>query len=959
MSLEATTAMPHRGEANARESRIRRAIARAGHLLPDQGPIGTFVHHNTLHAFQRLPFDDALEAAARIHGAQVRLPESAYRAHWSSGRITDEDVAEALARAAGTDPDDPSDPLGTQAIRTIMLRHGLGEETDGSVRWRLRAGEIDTASPRWSRCAARAEMTHPRAAPAPPASLRELALARGAPDPAAHANGVMIRFLSAYLDEGMARWPMPDRGRGLVACMASYQATTRAWLHPAALRPPWLDDVGERIRMVRARGPIAAVGAMLDEVGVAPEDWDDFIARTLLQLPGWHGMVARLERHPEDRAPDAPPVSLEDLTALRLCLDLASTREALREIEDPATLRALWASRPRELPRASTLLATWRLHRLCEHAGLSAEDLDAIPTEHTARWLAQMDAFDDGARRRVLHDAYELHHQHEVLGALADLRAHPLPTASSPRFQVAFCIDDREEGIRRHFEELDPAHETFGVAGFFGVAMRYESLDDPRPAALCPVVVTPRHRIVERPRDAQDPAAALRRRRQRLLGLARREVADASRAFALGALFTSLAGALAVIPLTLRIIAPRMTARLQTALLRRWLPTLDTELALARGEEAPPATAGFTLDERADRVATTLQNIGLRRGFAPLVTVLGHGASTVNNPHHSAYDCGACGGRNGGPNARAFAAMANDPAVRVRLRDKGIDVPDGTWFLGGVHDTTTDAVTLWDLDRVPAALRGELDALRARLDEARARSAHERCRRFAHAPLSLTPAEALAHVEARAVDLAQARPELGHVTNAVTVVGRRALTRGLFLDRRALLVSYDPSGDDDGAVLSRVLGAVVPVCAGINLEYYFSTVDNERWGSGTKLPHNLAALLGVMEGTRGDLRTGLPRQMIEIHEPLRLLLLVEATPARLEATLAADPLVAEFVEKEWVRLVSIDPDDGTARVWARGGFSPWTRVPSPLATVRSAMDWYAGHRDHLPPARVTPDTEVL
>ncbi|MEZ4389713.1 MAG: putative inorganic carbon transporter subunit DabA [Polyangiales bacterium] len=568
-----------------------------------------------------------------------------------------------------------------------------------------------------------------------------------------------------------------------------------------------------------------------------------------------------------------------------------------------------------------------------------------------------MQRFDGAARRRVLHDAYELHHQHEVLGALADLRARPVATPPAPRFQVAFCIDDREEGIRRHFEELDEAHETFGVAGFFGVAMRYEALDDRRPAPLCPAVVTPSHTIVERARAQQGSPAALRKSRQRQLGLLRREVADASRSLAAGAVFTSLVGALAVIPLTLRLVAPRLAWRMQNALLRRWLPAPETELALSR-DEGDVAAAGFTLTERVERVAATLQNMGMLTRFGGLVALLGHGASTVNNPHHSAYDCGACGGRNGGPNARAFAAMANDPAVRERLRDKGIVIPEGTWFLGGVHDTTTDAVTLADEDAVPESLRGELAALRKSLDEARARSAHERCRRFAHAPARLTPAEALRHVEARAVDLAQPRPELGHVTNAITVVGRRALTRGLFLDRRALLVSYDPASDGEGRVLSRILGAVVPVCAGINLEYLFSTVDNDRWGSGTKLPHNLAALLGVMEGTRGDLRTGLPRQMIEIHEPVRLLLVVEATPARLRATLAGDPTVAELVERGWVRLVSIDPDDGAAQVYTDGVFAPWEHAIPRLPTVRSAMDHYSGRSENLPPVRISPSPEA-
>jgi uncharacterized protein YbcC (UPF0753/DUF2309 family) len=147
--------------------------------------------------------------------------------------------------------------------------------------------------------------------------------------------------------------------------------------------------------------------------------------------------------------------------------------------------------------------------------------------------------------------------------------------------------------------------------------------------------------------------------------------------------------------------------------------------------------------------------------------------------------------------------------------------------------------------------------------------------------------EAQHHVERRALDLSQARPELGHATNAACVVGRRELSQGLFLDRRAFLVSYDPSIDPSGVVLERILAAVGPVGAGINLEYFFSTVDGERLGSGTKLPHNVTGLFGVMNGAASDLRTGLPKQMTEIHEPVRLQLIVEATPEMLTEICAA------------------------------------------------------------------------
>jgi hypothetical protein len=206
-------------------------------------------------------------------------------------------------------------------------------------------------------------------------------------------------------------------------------------------------------------------------------------------------------------------------------------------------------------------------------------------------------------------------------------------------------------------------------------------------------------------------------------------------------------------------------------------------------------------------------------------------------------------------------------------------------------------------------------------------------------------------VEARSVDLAQVRPELGHATNAVCVVGRRWRTRGLFLDRRAFLVSYDPTADHDGAILTRTLAAVGPVGAGINLEYYFSVIDRLGYGAGTKLPHNITGLLGVMDGHASDLRTGLPWQMVEIHEPVRLLMIIDAPADRILAAAARVPAVQRLALNRWIQLVAWDPDGGL-QVLADGRFEPYTIDARVQPVVERSIDWYAGHREHLPPARV-------
>ncbi len=251
--------------------------------------------------------------------------------------------------------------------------------------------------------------------------------------------------------------------------------------------------------------------------------------------------------------------------------------------------------------------------------------------------------------------------------------------------------------------------------------------------------------------------------------------------------------------------------------------------------------------------------------------------------------------------------MANDPRVRRILNDNGLVIPDGTYVVGGYHNTCDDSMTWYDLDRVPVPHRELFEQARAEIDEARKRSAHERCRRFESADLSLTTDDALKHVEGRAEDLSQTRPEYGHATNALCFVGRRQWNRGLFLDRRAFLTSYDPTQDDDrSSILERLLQAVIPVCAGINLEYYFSYVDPYGYGCGTKLPHNITSLLGVMDGAASDLRPGLPWQMVEIHEPVRLLFVIETTARRCSGSSMRTRPLRSLVNGDWVQLAVFD-----------------------------------------------------
>jgi uncharacterized protein YbcC (UPF0753/DUF2309 family) len=292
--------------------------------------------------------------------------------------------------------------------------------------------------------------------------------------------------------------------------------------------------------------------------------------------------------------------------------------------------------------------------------------------------------------------------------------------------------------------------------------------------------------------------------------------------------------------------------------------------------------------------------------------------------------------------------MANDPRVREGLATRGLFIPTETYFVGAMHNTCDDTLTYFDLDRLPPSHREDFEAATEDIEEALRRNAHERCRRFESAPLSITPEAARKHVEARSEDLAQVRPELGHATNAVTYVGRRWRCKGLFMDRRTFLTSYDPTQDDEqNTILTRILQPVFPVCAGISLEYLFSYVDPLGYGCGTKLPHNITGLLGVMDGPASDLRTGLPWQMVEIHEPMRSLFVVETTEDVMRKILERQPAMRQLVENEWVQLALLDPQSPAMRLYRRGKFELYVPENGSLPVAGSSAEWYRGSREHL------------
>jgi len=918
----------------SRQDRLRQAVDHAAHLLPMQGPIGVFVHHNTLHAFEDLPFEEAVVEASQLFGAEPYMTEAAYREALARGRIELQDIDAVL----DSEPDAAVFPrLSRHSLRRAMMTPGVREFDAATILWRAEQGDLARdfrqAALRslFDACLART-IAHEEE-PAAPRPVDEVI------------HPWLIRLCSVFLDQGLAYWPMPRRKSGLYAGVRTLLSRR------GCVFPRYLEGLDEEFKRQEYLSFSAADAVLdyLDGLCFKEAEWAQVLQDELLALPGWAGLIRRIEEDPGLVPHVSVPSSLMDYLAVRLTMARVASR--MGAAEPPPQESPLKTQEKRRLSRAA------RTYDAARVVSLSAGEVNRLSPNEWAAFVSEVKACNGLERRRILHLAYERWHERQILRGLASHRSYRglSDFTGRPAAQAFFCLDEREESMRRALEEADPEVETFGSAGYFGVAVDYQGIDDPHGAAFCPVVVKPEHAVLEQPRAEDSDLLERRRWRRRVLGLLMRTSFVSSRTLMRGWLSTSALGLLSAVPLIGHLLAPRRYSQLREWLNKAFLPEPRTELTLMRGTaQAQDAMTGllmgFAAEEKAERVASVLKPAGLTSRFARIVVIFGHGSSSLNNPHESAHDCGACGGRRGGPNARLFAAMANRPEVRERLRQQGIDIPCDTWFAGGYHDTASDDVEFYDLDAVPASHQGDLDRIRASLEKARARNAHERARRFDSCPAGAGPDATLRHVEERSEHLAEPRPEYGHCTNAVCIVGRRSLTRGLFLDRRAFLVSYDASVDPDDRSLAALMAAVVPVGAGISLEYYFSYVDNDRYGCGTKLPHNVTGLVGVMDGHASDLRTGLPWQMVEIHEPVRMLMVIETTPERLMKVMNANPAQRRLVENRWFRLAAIDPESGRVFVRREDGFREFDGPVERLPVALSSAEWYGGKAQHLPMA---------
>lgn len=796
------------------------------HYLPAQAPLKDFVHHNTLHSFQKLSFFDALQQASNSFGYKTALSINEYHKLYKNNTISKNCLDKAIENYNGNH--------NQEYWYKQVFNENLKNENPVNI-GRLRMHwkyvfKLDLDM-----------LVHPK----------------------------LFKLIGAYLDQGVSekRFPYPDKT--LLDAIRAMQEHSIVPVFQSKVVVNLLFDKNTTIT------------CLLKKIVKDNSYFEQYLFDQQFAHPGWSGMVGTVENKPETLL-DKRNITLHDFIFLELLLEIESIEKSIGLHKLPIDFRDSF-KKPKQIIEAIEKNDYWGVISIWQ-------------------------------------EALEWSYHGQVLEGLTK-------TAFSKKqknvsFQAFFCIDDREESIRRHLEKTDPDCETYGTPGHFGMSAMYQPDSGKFYTQICPGSLKPKHLIREFDRNSKNKKDI--------------HFHKGSHRLFTGWLLSQTIGFWSAIKLFFNLFRPRVSPAHSSAFEHM---EYFSKLTIEHKEE-PDVNGyrvGFTIAEMTSIVSEVLKSTGLTTKFAPIVYLIGHGGSSTNNPYYAGYNCGACSGRAGSVNARAVAEMANRVEVRKSLKNLGIIIPDTTKFLGGLHDTTRDEVKFYDEYKL-SSQHQDLHFQYAKCFEiALENNSKERARQFLLINIKRTAKKVHKDVKERSTALFEPRPELNHSNNTLCIVGPRSLSKNVFLDQRAFLNSYDYKQDMYGVMLEGILKAATPVCGGINLEYYFSRVDNEKLGAGSKLPHNVIGLFGVANGIKGDLRPGLPLQMIDVHVPLRLMMIVEHFPGTVLQVIKKDQSLYEWYQNQWVKLAVIHPLTKEVFYYNDGKFVPY-KTTSPIVEIVNDLE---------------------
>ncbi len=669
------------------------------------------------------------------------------------------------------------------------------------------------------------------------------------------------KHCSAHYDEGQASWGSQWQGQPLY----------HAWREIAQI-----DRNVEVLGLTNMRGlvaglpaePEAALVDLLNRMQVPFSLWSTVLLCQAYSIPGWSAWAKYQDQYGNSTNQGK---ALSSLLAMRLAYDFAVGQTLGLQIE-------------------------WRSFLRQGRASFHSEDQGTLKEA----WM-----------RNVLLHASEIHYRQHLLGSLASAGSQAKQgTKQTAQAQMVFCIDVRSERMRRNIESVTSNVETFGFAGFFGIPMEYMPLGESQATAQLPVLLKPQfciHECLNHGSDDDQSQAIDRRINVRSW----RKLWQTFKSSSIGSFgFVESSGLLAGLQMV----------RQMFGLARPAKHHLD---GLSSGVQClKPEVRAHEVQHQVDVAVRVLSNLGLKKDFARLVVFCGHLSQTNNNPLGAGLDCGACGGHAGAPNARWLAQVLNSTDVRLGLCEQGIVIPPDTHFLAATHNTTTDEITFFEQADIPQSHQQDFEALVTTCHTARQATVHERLPHLA--------AQKSSDVMRRALDWSEVRPEWGLAGNAAFIVGPRSLTSSVDLNGKTFLHSYEHQNDPDGTILETIMTAPMIVANWINMQYYASAVDNAHFGSGSKAIHNVVGKFGILAGNAGDLQTGLPLQSLHDgtdfrHQPLRLLVVIQAPRASIERVYEKHEIVANLVNNHWLSLVALD-EEGYFKLGSDGSWDRLTKI---------------------------------
>ncbi len=676
---------------------------------------------------------------------------------------------------------------------------------------------------------------------------------------------ILVRLLASYYDQGLSYWKMPGTDKNFKDCVLELSLNTFCPLVPLKTKI---------IKQFKSMSSYEIIDFILDKLFSDQKLKELYLEESLLSLRGWSGMINVLALNPELNRKKRS-ASLDDYVAVRLMIEYC------------------WCQ-------------TYNFKKKLALKDFPLEFLDKKELIDDNTWMAY----------RIWHESYEKsYHLHKLKEITANISQ---PKTEDFQIQAFFCIDDRGCGVRRNLEQLNPRIETFGTPGHFGLDFYFQEKSDRFPIKHCPAPIKTQ-RLVELVSGLD---VNLKKNFQLFHDLLPGLIGEI--------VLTFIEGLWVALKFFAKIFLPRIFLEEGSQIISHHESEIKFSLWSENQAECNHSVGenrfrkGFTREEAANLIAAVFNSTGIRNKFARLILMIGHNSTTTNNPYFSAYGCGACSGRSGAINSNVFCQLANDQGVRTILAQKhSITIPHETYFLAGLHDTTKDTMTLFGTGKMSMEHKSLLTQFEESAAQALKMNALDRCRDFASVAENINSSAAIQETKKRAESIFEPRPELGHTRNALCLVGRRSITKNLSFHRRAFLQSYDCRIDADGKILAQVLSAAIPVTGGINLDYFYARMNNLGIGAGSKLSHNVVGLFGLTNGVEDDLLPGLPYQMVELHEPVRIMIVCEHYPEVLLQMLRDNPNLSQWVENDWVKFACVHPDTLKLSYFANGKFEDY------------------------------------